>query len=154
MLIEMTRPASAPVRTSAVAIAATSQAAFRSAIPALQLSRPRFVLVLGVARLNTWDTFFAPGTGLIKLDDMEAAAIRCADRAATAAASSLPMDVDSRHCVCSGWRDKGLRGAVAANECESLIVHASDLPAWRRGRVRRWLGEVGVSLVVVDAESR
>lgn len=109
------------------------------------------VVVIGIARLNTWETYFAPSTGLIKLEDMEAQAIRLADRTAHAAAMSLSPDVASRHFACHGWR--GLPGALRGCGCESLFVHASDVPPWRRPGLRRSLAKVGASLVVVDAES-
>lgn len=157
MITETTRPPQAPVRSSIVAVAATSTARFRCVLAALGLGADagaaRSVLIVGIVKLGMLERWFAPTTGLITVEATEAAAVRDASRAASEAASSLSIGVVARHCACTGWRDARLRRALSAHHCQSLFVHASDMPAWRRRRLRRQLAEVGVSLVVVDAES-
>ena len=155
MIAETRRPT---VRepTSVVAVGATSTAGFTRLLPALRLradvSEVRSVLVIGIAKLNPV-LYFAPTTGLIRLEDITAEEIRLADRAASAAVMPLEMDVASRHCACNGWRDARLCRVLSAYDCQSLFVHASDVPTWRRRGLRRRLAAVGVSLVVVDAKS-
>lgn len=144
-------------RPAAVAVAATSAAAFDRILSTpwdgTDLERVSSVLVIGVARLGLMESYFAPSTGFVSLQDLQAEALRDAQRAAGAAAISMPIDVESRHCACFGWRGPGLRRALQAHGCASLLVDAVDVRSWRHPGLRRCLADIGVAVAVAHPTS-
>jgi len=152
MATQAVAPHKPQARTVGIAVAATTQPRLVRVLDDLWASEDRvgFVLVIGVARIGVLESFFAPQTGMVKYNDLEAMAVRTADRIASAAAMSLPSTIRSRHCACTGWRD--VRDAVKGVGCDRVYAHRADLPPLRLRVLRSRLSEIGTSLSVVDAE--
>jgi hypothetical protein len=137
-----------------VAVAATSLTSFErlteECLAAAGGARMHSVLALGIADGPCLlSTYFAPMTGMVRLDSMRAEALGRAEQLARRAALGMPPTVAVQHCACRGWTDPCVGATLARHGCQALIADAGELSGRRRRKVRALAAELGIDLTLV-----